>query len=77
MKLGDHEFIYLGRKDGVHRQRAGLRVNKGTVKSGLAWESINNWMLDAHFMNKQCTVSIVVYTHLEPTNGNSSNLAVK
>ena len=31
MKLGDIEFVYSGRKDGVHRQEIGFMMNKETV----------------------------------------------
>ena len=35
--------------------------------------NINNRMLNLHFMTKQCKVSvIVVYTPVEPTDGDSS-----
>ena len=52
MKLGDLEFVYSDRKDGVHRQRVGLRINKEADKFCLGWEGINNKMLLAHFMTK-------------------------
>ena len=39
MKLGDIEFVYSGRKDGVHRQGVGLMMNKEDAKSCLGWES--------------------------------------
>ena len=32
LKLGDIEFVYSGRKDGVHRQRVGLMMNKEATK---------------------------------------------
>ena len=35
MKLGDIEFVYSGRKDGVHRQGVGLMMNKEAAKSSL------------------------------------------
>ena len=35
MKLVDIEFVYSGRKDGVHRQRVGLMINKEAAKSFL------------------------------------------
>ena len=50
MKLGDIEFVYSGRKDGVHRQGVGLMVNKEAAKSCLGWEGIKNRILIAHFM---------------------------
>ena len=34
-KLGNIEFAYSGRKDGVHRQGVGLIMNKEAVKSCL------------------------------------------
>ena len=33
MKLSDIEFVYSGRKDGVHIQGVGLMMNKEAVKS--------------------------------------------
>ena len=42
MKLGDIEFFYLGRKNGVHRQGVGLMMNKEAAKYCLGWEGINN-----------------------------------
>ena len=32
MELGDIEFVYSGKKDGVHRQGLGLMVNKEAAK---------------------------------------------
>ena len=42
MTLGDIEFLYSGRKDGVYRNRAGLMMNKESATSCLGWEGINN-----------------------------------
>ena len=42
MTLGDIEFLYSGRKDGVHRQEVGIMINKEAVKSCLGWEVIND-----------------------------------
>ena len=74
MKLGDIEFVYSGRKDGVHRQGVGLMMNKEAAKSCLGWEGINNRILIAHFMTKKFRVSvIVVYAPIEPTDGDTSD----
>ena len=35
IKLSDMEFVYSGRKDGAHRQGAGLMMNKEAAKSCL------------------------------------------
>ena len=35
MKLDNVEYIYSGRKDGVHRQGAGHMLNKEAIKSCL------------------------------------------
>jgi hypothetical protein len=35
--LGDIEFVYSGRKDGVHRQGVGIMMNKEANKSCLGW----------------------------------------
>ena len=68
MKLSDIEFVYSGRKGGVHRQGVELMMNKEAAKSCLGWEGINNKMLIAHFITKMFRVSvIVVYTLVEPT----------
>ena len=45
MKLGDIEFVYSGRKDGVQRQGVGLMMNKEAAKSCLGWEGVNNRIL--------------------------------
>ena len=60
MKLGYIEFIYSGRKDGVHRQGISLMINKEAAKSCLGWKGINNWMLVAHFKAKKGRASIIV-----------------
>ena len=74
MKLGDIEFVYSGRKDGVHRQGVGLMMNKEAAKSCLGWEGINNRILIAHFMTRKFRVSvIVVYAPVEPTDGDTSD----
>jgi len=74
MKLGDIGFIYSGRKDGVHRQGIGLKMDKEAAKSWLGWEDFNNRILFAHFTNKMCRVPIIVtYQPVQPTNGNSSD----
>jgi hypothetical protein len=74
MKSGDIEFVYSGRKDGVHRQGVGLMMNKEDSKSCLGWKGINNIILIAHFMTKKFSVSvIVVYTPVEPTEGDNSD----
>ena len=74
MKLGDIEFFYSGRKDGVHRQGVGLMVNKEAAKSCLGREGINNRILIAHFMTKTFRVSvIVVYAPVEATDGDTSD----
>ena len=41
-KLGDIEFVYSGRKDGVHRQGVRLMINKKAAKFYLGWEGVNN-----------------------------------
>ena len=75
MKLGDIEFVYSGRKDGIHRQGLGLMMNKEAAKSCLGWEGINNRILMAHFMTKKLRVSvIVVYAPVEPSDGDISEL---
>ena len=74
MKLGDIEFVYSGRKDGVHRQGVGLMMNNEAAKSCSGWEGINNRILVAHFMTKKFRLSvIVVYAPVEPTDGDSSD----
>ncbi|XP_065578676.1 uncharacterized protein LOC136039119 [Artemia franciscana] len=74
MKLGDIEFVYSGRKDGVHRQGVRLMMNKEAAKSCLGWEGINNRILIAHFMTKKFKVSfVVVYALVEPTDGDTSD----
>ena len=75
MKLGGIEFVYSGRKDGVHRQGVGLMMNKeAAVKSCLGWEGNSNRILIAHFMTKKYRVSvIVVYASAEPTDGDTSD----
>jgi hypothetical protein len=52
MRLGDIEFIYSGRKDGVHRQGVWLMMNKEVGESCLGWEGIDNWMPVTPFMTK-------------------------
>ena len=51
MKLGDIEFVYWGRKNGVHRQGVGVMMNKEAAKSYLGLEGINR-ILIAYFMTK-------------------------
>ena len=46
MKLGDIEFFYLGRKDGVHRQGLGLIMNKEAAKSCLGWVLGYLWIIE-------------------------------
>ena len=68
MKLCDTEFVYSGRKDGVHGQGVGLMMNKEAAESCLGLEGINNRILIAHFMTKKFRVLvIVVYAPVEPT----------
>ena len=75
MKIGDVEFVYSGRLDGMHRQGVGLMMNKGAAKSCLGREGINNRMLTAHFMTIKFRVSvIVVYVPVEPIDWNTSDL---
>jgi len=45
MKFGDIGFVYSGRMNGVHRQGAGLMINKEASKSFLGWQVINNRIL--------------------------------
>ena len=72
--LGDIEFVYTGRRDGVHRQGLGIMMNKEAAKSCLGWEGINNIILIAHFMTKKFRVSaIVVYAPVKPTDGVTSD----
>ena len=53
MKLVDIiNFVYLGKKDGVHSQGVGLMMKKETVNSCLGWEGIKNRILIAHFITK-------------------------
>ena len=74
MELGDIEFVYSGRKDGVHIQGAVLMMNKEAAKSYLGLQGINNRILIAHFMTKKFRVSvIVVYAPVEPTDGDTSD----
>ena len=40
MKLGDIEYVYSRRKDGVHRQGVRLMTNKKTTKSCLGCKGI-------------------------------------
>ena len=75
MKLGDIEFIYSGRKDGVHRQGIGLMMNREAAKSCFGWKGIINGIIIAHCMTKKWRASvIVVYAPAEPTNGDTSDL---
>ena len=75
IKLGDIEFTFSGRKDGIHRQGLGFIMNKGVSKSCLGWESTNNWMLAAYFMTKKWRVLVlVVYVSVEVINGDSDEL---
>ena len=47
-------------------------MNEEAAKSCLGWEGINNRTLITSFMTKKCRVSvIVVYTPVNPTNGDS------
>ena len=74
MTLGNIEFVYSGRKDGVHRREVGLMMNKEAAKSCLGWESIKNRMLIDHFMTKQIRVSVISeYAHVESTDGDTSD----
>ena len=74
MKLGDIEFIYSGRKDGVHIQRVGLMMNKEAAKSCLGRKSIDNKILIVHFMTRKFRISfIVVYAPVEPIDGDTSD----
>ncbi|XP_065565846.1 uncharacterized protein LOC136030704 [Artemia franciscana] len=74
MKLGDIEFIYSGRKDGVHRQGVGLVMDKEAAQPNLGGEGINNRIPIAHFMTKKFRVSIVVAcSPFEPTDGDTSD----
>ena len=52
MKLGGVGFFYSGRKDGVQRQGVELMMNKGTAKSCLGLEGVNNRILIAHLLRK-------------------------
>ena len=60
MKLGDIEFAYSGRKDGLHRQGVGLMMNKEATKSWLGWEGIDNRVLITYFITKKFRVSVIV-----------------
>ena len=60
MKSDDIEFVYSGRKDGVHRQGLGLMMNKEAAKSCGGWQGINNRILIAHFTTKKSRVSFTV-----------------
>ena len=60
MKLGDIEFIYSDRKDGVHREGIGLMMNKEAAKSYLGWEGINSGILIARFVTKKFRVPVIV-----------------
>ena len=74
MNYGDIEFVYSGRKVGVHRQGVGLMMNKEAAKSCLGWEGINNITIIAHFMTKQFKVAVIVlYAPAEPAGGNTSD----
>jgi hypothetical protein len=49
-------------------------MNMNAARSCLGWEGINNRKQAAHFTTVQGTRhSSIVYTHLEPTNGDSSD----
>ena len=68
------EFVYPGRKDGVHRQRLGLMMNKEAAKSCIGSEGINDRIIIAHFINKKFRVpDILVYAHVKPTDGDTSD----
>ena len=41
LKLADIEFVYSGRKGGLHRQGVRLMMNKEAAKSCLCWEGMN------------------------------------
>ena len=67
MRSGDIEFVYSGRKDGVHRHGIGLKMNKEAAISCLGWEDINNRILIAHLMTKKAVAPV------EPTDGYASD----
>ena len=74
MKLGDIEFVYSGRKDGINRQGIGFMMNKEATKFCLGWEGINNRILIAHFITKKFRVSVLeVCAPVEPTDGFTSD----
>ena len=60
MELGDTEFVYSGRKDGLHIQGVRLMMNKEAAKFCLRWEGINNRILIAPFMTKKLRLSVKV-----------------
>ena len=60
MKIGNVEFVYSCREDGVHRQGVGLMMNKEAAKSCLRWEGINNRILIVHLITKKFRVSVIV-----------------
>ena len=45
MKLGNIEFVWSGREDGVHRQRVELVMNNETASSclGIDWIVLNDF----------------------------------
>ena len=53
-------FIWSGRKDGVHRQRVGIIMNKASAKSCLNLEGINSIVLVTHFTPKKGRVSVSI-----------------
>ncbi|XP_065557833.1 craniofacial development protein 2-like [Artemia franciscana] len=74
MKLGDSAFVYLGRKDGVHRKGVVVVMNKEAAKSCLGWEGSNNKIRIAYFKTKKFRLSvIVVYAPVELTDGVTSD----
>ena len=45
LNIGDIEFVYSGRKDGVHREGVGLMMNKEAAKACLGWKGINKVLI--------------------------------
>ena len=58
----------------MHRLGVGSLLYKKYVKSCLVWDGIDNKMLVAHFMTKNCRVVVIaVFAPVELTDGVSSD----
>ena len=78
MKLGEEEFVYSGRKDGVNRQGVGLMMDKEAAKSCLGWEGINNRILIDNFMTEKFRESVIAPdAPVEPTDSDEFYLQLQ